>query len=814
MRGLLLLATALPAVELPITALTIHPDGAVVERRGRLDGTPVTGLPADATDPVVTVEGVATPRWSWRVVQPADAEDPQARERDRLSAQVAEAEAALARAARRRVLAARAAEDPPATPGVPGPGLPAPAAQAALRQFIDAQAATALTEEAAARARRDAAVAALAALERVPVPATPTGELTIAGPVGAAVTVRHRVPGLRWAPAYRLEVRGGDATLVLLARIDDARGQDWGAVPVTCDARSPQRTLLMPVLRIPQWGATEAVGQGWEVQEPGVVDNEAGGSGAFMAIGAGGGGAGLFGSRSGSGKRRAVVASGGSKASTSAVDQGLKYLVRYQAPDGHLGEAPWQADLTARATLAFLGAGYDHLTPNKYRIPVKKMLAWLQTQDFATQGYGALARTTTALAESHAMTGDSALAEVRDRAAAVLVRRALTDLPGERVRSGPFAGPDAVIATLQAGRSLQADGAPVPALLEGLRPLAAGLDDGTDAGFAASLWAQVLLGRQPEVPAPRLESLIRQIDPCLDQGRLAPLEHATLALFQVGGTPWTRWNAALRDELIQRQRTEGPDEGSWPGDHPAGPVAMTIGATTLLETYYRYAAVRPSSRSTVPALEPLADPRQAARGWPVVWTLPAAPRGQGRREVEVARVPLGGAVRWTAIPVQGPDVWRHLATRNPLALPLPEGPCALRLEGDDGGTTTLPFTAPGAALRLPLGSDGRLRVERTGSGTSEDGWRRREVVTEVVFRLTAPTGFPGTVTVQEPLPRLTDPDLGFEILAPAITPEELARRRRDDPFWYLPLTVAAPTATVSYRLRWPKDRTPVLEYAR
>jgi hypothetical protein len=172
-------------------------------------------------------------------------------------------------------------------------------------------------------------------------------------------------------------------------------------------------------------------------REEAVADSEMGGSGAFMAIGAGGGGSGMFGSRSGGGKKRALAKGGGSKGSESAVDASLRWLKKHQDPTGmwhaktymnncqeqpkcEPGGVGWVGGddavtvaQTGYGVLCFLGAGYDHQTPNKYRQTVKKGLEWLVA---AQKPDGRLGNTnyengiaTMALAEAFAMTGDPSL---------------------------------------------------------------------------------------------------------------------------------------------------------------------------------------------------------------------------------------------------------------------------------------------------------------------------------------------------------------------------------------------------------------------
>lgn len=72
--------------------------------------------------------------------------------------------------------------------------------------------------------------------------------------------------------------------------------------------------------------------------------------------------------------------------------------------------------------------------------------------------------------------------------------------------------------------------------------------------------------------------------------------NCTMAMFQVGGEPWKRWNDAIRDRVIRLQvRGGGCDRGSWP---PAdqwsgrgGRIYSTALAVLTLEVYYRFQRV-------------------------------------------------------------------------------------------------------------------------------------------------------------------------------------------------------------------------------
>jgi hypothetical protein len=185
-------------------------------------------------------------------------------------------------------------------------------------------------------------------------------------------------------------------------------------------------------------------------REEAVADSEMGGQGAFMAIGAGGGSAGMFGSRSGGGRKRAVGKGGGSKGSESAVDAALRWFKKHQSPNGM-----WDAEkyfqnctedpkcepgqyfehpaeevnvaMTGYALLAFLGAGYDHKTPNKYKATVKKGIDYLISIQKPEGLLGARNYehpvATMALAEAYAMTADTDLRGPAQKAVDIIIKR-------------------------------------------------------------------------------------------------------------------------------------------------------------------------------------------------------------------------------------------------------------------------------------------------------------------------------------------------------------------------------------------------------
>lgn len=183
-------------------------------------------------------------------------------------------------------------------------------------------------------------------------------------------------------------------------------------------------------------------------REDAVSDVEAGGAAAFLNIGAGGGAAGMLGNRTGLGKIRARGQLGPhGKAADAATDAGLRWLKKHQSADGSWDAvnyvrnceenpkcepgSPQSGDtnvaMTGYAVLCFLGAGYDHKTPNKYNKTVTKGLEYLasiQKKDglMGERNYEH-AVATMALAESYAMTNDPVLRAPAQNGINVLLAR-------------------------------------------------------------------------------------------------------------------------------------------------------------------------------------------------------------------------------------------------------------------------------------------------------------------------------------------------------------------------------------------------------
>jgi len=68
--------------------------------------------------------------------------------------------------------------------------------------------------------------------------------------------------------------------------------------------------------------------------------------------------------------------------------------------------------------------------------------------------------------------------------------------------------------------------------------------------------------------------------------------YGTLAMFQLQGPHWERWNSSLRTTLVRSQRKSGPLAGSWDTDTVWGSYGGRVYTTALgalcLEVYYRF----------------------------------------------------------------------------------------------------------------------------------------------------------------------------------------------------------------------------------
>ena len=372
---------------------------------------------------------------------------------------------------------------------------------------------------------------------------------------------------------------------------------------------------------------------------------------------------------------------GASAASELAVERALDWLSRHQDDDGRwdagiaryedgtpvkgdndftahcppgekcFGEcAYWEADtaLTGLALLTFLGAGYTH-TEGRYAEVVGRGLDFLigqQKPDGDLRGRSQVvgmychAMATLALCEAFALTGDDRLRGPAERAVAFLVRGRARDGMAWRYAPGAPVGDTSILGWVVMGlKSAKEVGIPIPgepAVRRGTLLWLEKVATGTSKGLAryqpwepvtptmtAEAWVcrQFLgVGGPGPSSSEAAEFLLRNES---DRGKtnFYYWYYATLALYQHGGEPWTKWNAKIRDKIVGLQSVAGHQTGSWEPDTSlygakGGRIYCTALAALSLEVYYRYlrlydepkipleaGASRPSGRAGIKADE-------------------------------------------------------------------------------------------------------------------------------------------------------------------------------------------------------------------
>lgn len=278
-----------------------------------------------------------------------------------------------------------------------------------------------------------------------------------------------------------------------------------------------------------------------------------------------------------------------------------------------------QADtgMTGLALLAFLAAGHTH-QQGQYRENVRRGLQYLlsvQAGDGNLAGgassYARMychAMAAFAISEAYAMTGDGRLRRPVVRAVNYTIAAQEPISGGWRYKPGDPGDTSQCGWQLMVLKSAELAGIPMPVrtyngMVRYLRSAASGKYGGLSSYrpgerpsrpmTAEALACWQFLGMPRDHPAGNEagDYLLEEL-PGRGKPNLYYWYYATLAMYQLRGDHWRRWNESLRTTLVDTQRRSGPMAGSWDPDTVWGGYGGRVYSTAMgalcLEVYYRF----------------------------------------------------------------------------------------------------------------------------------------------------------------------------------------------------------------------------------
>ena len=330
-----------------------------------------------------------------------------------------------------------------------------------------------------------------------------------------------------------------------------------------------------------------------------------------------------------------VAEGGGNGASEAAVGMGLKWIASHQLPDGGWyfdhGKAPThvgpvnnpgknqsRTGATAMALLPFLGAGQTHME-GEYKETCRRGLYFLGSQikmgpnggDLRGQGGNMYCHGLAAivLCEAYALTQDKALMVPAQQSLNFIVYA--QDKTGGGWRYAPQTPGDTSavgwqVMALKSGHLayLQVPKQTIAGAINFLNLVQS--DSGAfygytapaanrDATTAVGLLCRMYLGWKKEEPA--LQRGVAWMSKRGPTNNMYFNYYATQIMHHYGGEEWKKWNAVMRDQLVNSQITNGDfraEKGSWTpkvGGHigeSGGRLYETSMCTMTLEVYYRH----------------------------------------------------------------------------------------------------------------------------------------------------------------------------------------------------------------------------------
>ncbi len=485
--------------------------------------------------------------------------------------------------------------------------------------------------------------------------------------------VIHAIVMLLLLFVYFKQVMDQDSAPLQIVLIDDVPLDAKQLTPdlldrpiVPTDAIVPTDVEVVPVVEQIELPVIENIEREDEVvtdaqakgREEALAQVENGRNSFMMAMGAGGGNSGAFGSRTSGGRKMAVGRYKGSRGSENAVEAALRWFAKHQSPNGMWSVGTYQMNCqddgpkcepgsranaesdtacSAYAILAYLGAGYDHVNPNKFRDTVSAGVGWLLSQQKADGSFDdrnyAHSIALMAIAEAYAMTNDARLKEPTQKAVDVLLGRQVKD--GDYGLGWDYRGPTnrndssvtgwavmglkaaALGGGIHVGNGLAGAKKWVERAWQASNPQWKELDQYGESGFpyvwnSNSTTAEAKPGRESMgslsaifLGYPRDNVMLStMINRTFNEWmpKAYPLNtyymyYNTLAQFQAnaGTEKWEQWNASALPVLLNSQRRDlACFDGSWDSEgtvfhgHETGRLLSTAYCTLTLEVYYRY----------------------------------------------------------------------------------------------------------------------------------------------------------------------------------------------------------------------------------
>ncbi|MGN6367236.1 MAG: prenyltransferase/squalene oxidase repeat-containing protein [Phycisphaerae bacterium] len=326
-------------------------------------------------------------------------------------------------------------------------------------------------------------------------------------------------------------------------------------------------------------------------------------------------------------RQRALEKFGGTPETEAAVSRALAYLSRMQQPDGHwtkvMGEMregdkdAHDTALTGLSVLCFLASNHTPNHAGPYQQTVRKGIDYLIAREGADgdlrgdgnmydQGIASLA-----MGEAAAMTNDARIIEASHRAAQFILDAQNGAGAWRYSPRDLFTDTSVTGWQVMALHSAERTGFKIPdevrrKVFDYLGSVSTGRE-GMLAGYLTALptstmtaeatFARLLLGQQ--ISAAQAQEVADYLDrklPSRDSLNFYYIYYGSLALMQLQGEPWRRWNARMSRLLLELQDRTGATAGSWTTDSEwgsrGGRIYTTALATLSLEVYYRYAPMK------------------------------------------------------------------------------------------------------------------------------------------------------------------------------------------------------------------------------